>query len=184
MVGMMDRTYDVTFFNGARAIVGTTNAFLDHTLNSKTIYNYYVNGKRVGELILLAILPAHFNTPLMMVTGDAAAIQEAKSLQATETVVVKSATERNCARLMDVHKSHQNNRESARRVTSLKSKTKLPVLSRPMEIRIEFTCTDCCDSIARRLGEERISARGVRRITNDVLDLLPSSGDLLIKNAN
>lgn len=42
--GIMDESYDGTFFIVAHAMAGTLNGFLDHTQTSARWYNYYLNG--------------------------------------------------------------------------------------------------------------------------------------------
>ena len=49
------RQIDAYMEVGAHAMAGTINGFLDHTQNSKSWYNYYVNGRKSGEIAQGAI---------------------------------------------------------------------------------------------------------------------------------
>ena len=72
--GILDGSYFGTFFIGAHAMAGTLNGFLDHTQSSESIYNYYVNGRKMGELAQWAMVCAHYDVPLIMMSGDTAAV--------------------------------------------------------------------------------------------------------------
>ncbi len=49
MVGQARRLVRRDFFIGAHAMAGTTNGFLDHTMSSRSWYEYRVNGRLTGE---------------------------------------------------------------------------------------------------------------------------------------
>ena len=171
--GIMDESYDATFFIGAHAMAGTMNGFLDHTQSSLTWHNYSVNGRRMGELAQWAMVAGAFAVPLVMVSGDEAACVEAKQFfYPLETAVVKCGIGRNRAKLVDIEEARDRIREAARESISIIKDAKPFVLAKPMEIILEYNRADYCDSAATR-GVERIDARTVRKVTSDALDLFP-----------
>ena len=171
--GVLDESYDATFFIGAHAMAGTMNGFLDHTQSSASWYNYSVNGRRMGELAQWAMVAGAFGVPMVMVSGDEAACVEARQFfHPLETAAVKRGIGRNRAELVDMAEARARIREAARRAIAIIPGARPFVPGKPMEIVLEFTRADHCDAAATR-GAERIDARTVRKRTSDCLDLFP-----------
>jgi len=170
--GKLDDSYDGTFFIGAHAMAGTMNGFLDHTQSSMTWYNYWVNGRRMGELAQWAMVAGHFGVPMLFVSGDEAACTEARQFfHPLECIAVKRGIGRNRAELVDPQRAVESVREGACRAMKLVGKAKpfTPLL--PMEIKLELYRSDYCDEIASKPGVERLDARTVRKIAHSCLDL-------------
>ena len=169
--GILDESYTGSFFIGAHAMAGTLRAFLDHTQSSLTIYNYIVNGRRMGELAQWAMVCGHFGVPLIMVSGDAAAVNEASQFFGSiEVAAVKRAKSRNSALLVPNGEAEDMIKVAAKAAVEKREAIKpfKPLL--PMEIRFEFTRADYCDAAADKKGVERIGARGARKIAESALD--------------
>jgi D-amino peptidase len=172
--GHLDGSYDATFFVGAHAMAGTINAFLDHTQSSLSWYDYYVNGRKMGELGQWALVAGHFGVPLVMVAGDQAAASEAYAFfDPVECAVVKRGIGRMSAELVPLDEAHRRIREAAKRAMSHVGKAKPLRVSLPMEIILDLTRSDHADSAARGQGVERINARRVRKMAATQLDLFP-----------
>jgi len=171
--GILDESYDATFFIGAHAMAGTINGFLDHTQSSTSWYNYYVNGRKMGELGQWAMVAGAFGVPMAMASGDEAACVEARQFfHPVETAIVKTGVGRNRAVLVDLEEARARIREAACRAISIVKDARPFVPSKPMEIILEYTRSDYCDSAAAR-GAERIDARTVRKVTDSGLDIFP-----------
>lgn len=174
--GNLNDSYDGTFFIGAHAMAGTINGFLDHTI-SFSIFNYWINGRKTGELGLWAIHAAHFSVPLLMVAGDDAACTEARQFfDPVECASVKRGTGRNKAVLVDLDQATERIREAARKAMALVGKAKpyKPIL--PMEVKLELYRSDCGDELAGYSADrpivERLDARTVRKMTDSYLEAL------------
>jgi len=171
--GILDESYDATFFIGAHAMAGTINGFLDHTQSSATWFNYSVNGRKMGELAQWAMVAGACNVPLVMVSGDEAACVEARQFfYPVETAIVKRGIGRNRAELVDIEEARGRIREAARKAIGIVKNARPFAPTKPMEIILEFTRADYCDSAASR-GAERIDARTVRKLSNSGLDIFP-----------
>lgn len=169
--GKLDNTFDGMFCIGCHAMAGTINGFLDHTMSSKSVFNYWVNGRKFGELGIFAMVAGHFDVPVIMVSGDEAACIEARQfLQPVECAIVKRGVGRNRAELVDNDIALELIREAARKSMSLIGKAKpfKPIL--PMEIKLELYRSDYCDIHAGKPGVERLDARTLRKISNSYLD--------------
>ena len=170
--GILDDSYWGSFFIGAHAMAGTLNGFLDHTRNSSTIFNYYINDRAMGELGNWGFVCGHFGVPVIMVSGDLAAINEAVQFFGDiETATVKTGISRQRAQLIPNDEAYERIRSAAERAVSRAERKQpfLPLL--PMEVKIEFMRADYCDYNANnRPGVERLNARTARRIANSYLD--------------
>jgi len=172
--GILDGTYQGTFFIGAHAMAGTMNAFLDHTQSSLSWHDYSINGRRMGELAQWALVAGNWGVPMLLASGDEAACVEAREFfQPVETAVVKRGIGRNRAELVDLAKARARIREAARRAIALSGQARPFVPAKPMGIILEYNRSDYCDAVANHPGVERLDARTVRKVTSDPLALFP-----------
>ena len=171
--GKMDRSYAGTFFIGAHAMAGTQNGFLDH-MKMDGWHNFWLNGRRIGELGMWATFAGNFGIPMLMVSGDEAACVEARQFfSPVETATVKRGVGRNRAELVPLEEARGRIREAARRAISLVGRARPFLPSKPMEIRLELDRCDYCDRLAGKPGNERLGPRVIRRVTSDPLDIFP-----------
>ncbi len=85
---------------GMHARAGTPSAVLSHTVSATDWRNVWFNDVLVGETGIYAALCGHFGAPVLLVTGDEAAIWEARALLGSglATVAVKRGLSRYSAR--------------------------------------------------------------------------------------
>lgn len=163
-------TIDACMEVGLHAMAGTINGFLDHTQSSASWYNYYINGRRCGELAQGAVYAGIYDIPFVMVSGDEAACVEARQfLGNIECAVVKYGIGRNRARLVDPDESLIRIHDAARDSLKLVGKIKpyKPIL--PMEIKLELYRSDMCDALMERCRDiERLDARTVRKVVTQI----------------
>jgi D-amino peptidase len=170
----LDSTFGGTFFVGAHAMAGTMNAFLDHTQSSLSWYDYYVNGRKFGEIGQWALCAGHFGVPLVMVAGDDAAVVEAyQFFNPVETAAVKRGVGRMSAVLVDLAEAHCRIRDAAGAAMSHVGKAKPFTTALPAEIILDLMRTEHADSHAKEPGVERVGPRRVRKIAASALDILP-----------
>ena len=154
-------------------MAGTINGFLDHTQSSLHWYNYYINGRKTGELGMWALVAGNFDVPMLMVSGDEAACVEARQFfNHVETAIVKRGIGRNRADCIDSDEARKRIREAARKSMALVGKVKPYKVTMPMEVVLELNRADFCEGRLKD-GIERIDARTVRKITSDPLELFP-----------
>ena len=168
--GMLENSYWGCFFIGAHAMAGTLNGFLDHTQCSKKIYNYFANNRKIGELGQWAMVSGHFEVPMLMVSGDLCAINEAvQFFDGVETAVVKTGLSRLQASLLPPEEAENLIRHAAKKAVekSIRPAPFKPLL--PMEVKIEYTRGDYCDEVIKE-GVERLDTRTARKIVDNYLD--------------
>lgn len=133
---------------GLHAKPGTLNGFLDHVQNSKRWYNYYINGKTYGELAQGAAYAGAYGVPVVMVSGDEAACNEARELiDGICCAEVKKGIGRNKAECVPSEEALQRIRtaacEGVRKAVQIKPFT----VSLPAELKLELYRSDFCDEI-------------------------------------
>ncbi|MCL2518391.1 MAG: M55 family metallopeptidase [Oscillospiraceae bacterium] len=158
---------DAFMLVGTHAMSGTQNAFLDHTQTSIHFHDYYINGRRYGEIGQYAVYAGYFDIPVVMLTGDEAACHEARMFLGDVAVApVKYAVERNKAILYDIDKTSETIRNAA--IAGMqkiyKIKPHKPIF--PIEVKIKFNRADYCDSWCPQFNFERIDARTARKIVH------------------
>ncbi len=172
--GVMDERCDATFFIGAHAMAGTLNGFLDHTQSSLTWYNYWINGRKLGELAQWALVAGNFGIPLVMVSGDEAACMEAHGFfSPCKTAAVKRGVGRQRAEALPLEEARERIRRAAEEAMTIIPQARPFSPQRPLEIIVEFTRADYADAAAAGGRVDRIDARTVRKVTDNPLDLFP-----------
>ena len=149
---------------GAHAKAGTINGFLDHTINSKTIFSIKINGIEMCETSLHAALCGKFGVSVIAVIGDEAICRQVKDYIPTcFTCAVKNATERNIATTYpDADKKMRDTIIAA--ITNYKSVPPYQV-SEPFTVEATYYRTDFCESAMRKeiAAFERIDARTLKK---------------------
>jgi D-amino peptidase len=71
-------------------MAGAKGGVLAHSQSSATVQRITINGREVGEIGQVAAIAGHFGIPVIMLSGDQAACDEFKQIQANAvTVAVK-----------------------------------------------------------------------------------------------
>lgn len=169
----LDESFAGVFCVGYHAMAGTLNGFLDHTQSSKSWFNYYLNDRRCGELAQVGAWAGSYGVPILLVTGDQAACDEAGDFFGPiETVSVKQGAGRQFAHCLPPEKATLHIREGARRAISLVNEAKPFRVEIPLTIRLELYRSDMADAISLRPGTRRTDARTLERTVEDVRELL------------
>lgn len=145
-VESMQYIFDAAFSIGCHAMAGVEKAFLDHTQSSLRWFDYKVGGLSYGEIGQQAITFGAYDIPLVCVTGDKAACDEAQALiDGISVASVKTAEKRNeadCLPLEETRKLIYN----AAKEGVLKSENIKPYkIDLPTHIEITYTRNDYCE---------------------------------------
>ncbi len=170
MIEGLDNHYDIIFFIGYHAMVGTTGSGMDHTYSSAVIYNIKINGQYVGETEINAGVAGFFGVPLGLVTGDDLLIKEVKRFfgAKVQTVITKYGISRFAARCrhpLDVQKELEDKAKRAiigfEKLTPFKFKT-------PIDSEVEVMNSLIGDLVELIPGIKRVSARGFKFKSRDI----------------
>lgn len=171
MEGLNER-FDVVFFIGYHAMVGTTAGMMDHSYSSSLIYNIKINGVDVGETEINAGLAGYYGVPVGLVSGDDKLIKEVRKFlgMQVETIVSKYSISRFCARCrhpISVHRELELRSQWAiRKIKRLK-----PFKFRsPINAEIDMMNSAFGDAIKSLPGLKRVSARKFVFKSKDILE--------------
>lgn len=166
MMQGIDEGYDATFFIGYHAQAGSIHGTLSHTFSGR-VYSVVLNGRPVGELGLNAALAGHFGVAVVLVTGDQALIDEARSILGDiETVAVKQAYGMRAARCLAPSKARQLIKEAAARAVQ-KGGTAF-VVSSPITLTVGFQRSVHAEMAELVPGTRRLDSRTIEFVHEDM----------------
>ncbi len=170
----LDSSYDAMLLVGYHARAGTLGAIWDHTQSWDNWARFRVNGQELGEIGQEAIIAGYYGVPIVFVSGDRAATQEARALlgETLEVVAVKEGHTRTSARCLHPQRAGDLIRAGVTRALSHPPNFSKPyVLTPPFELTLETTTSDYADSLQAR-GCIRIDSRTVSKTVHSALDIL------------
>ena len=78
-LGMMegiDESFDAAIFIGYHASAGNTGGIAAHTMSGGAFLSVKINGKEITEGGINVLIAGHFGVPIVMISGDDAAVRE------------------------------------------------------------------------------------------------------------
>lgn len=165
----MDSSFDAAILIGFHAQAGTRDAVQDHTFH---LLSLKVNGRGMGELGLCAALAGAFEVPVIFVSGDEAAVREAKTMiPGVQTVAVKKGIgnavalslhpQAACSRIYEKVKKAVEGGKGKKRVRPVRFPGKV-------EMEIQFYSTTDGDLAELVPGTRRLDARTVSYRAKDI----------------
>jgi D-amino peptidase len=163
----IDSDTDAVFLIGFHAASGTCFASLEHTVSSGSIYDVKLNGQSVGEIGLSAALAGWFGVPVVLVTGDQAAVDETRALlDEVETVTTKQGLSRNAARCLHPIRVQGQIRQAAERAMGLHPSPF--IVSPPYTLCVTFLRAIHADFAGMVPGSHRVDGRTVEWSGDDL----------------
>ena len=136
-VGLED--CDAVILLGYHAMAGTPGAVLEHSMSSRSVQNYWVNGVRFGELAIDAAIVGERGKPVIMVSGDDKLCAEARAfLPWAVGCEVKKGVTWSGGMLLPQQKAHALIREKTLEAVAAFSRMKPFTVSRPVTMRCEL----------------------------------------------
>jgi len=150
MVGL-DKTFNGAMLVGYHAKAGTLRAVMAHTYIG-AIFSLKFNGLEVGEIGTDAAIAGHFDVPVIMVSGDAAACREARELiENVVTVDTKEGVSRYAAKCLSPNKAQNLIRAGAKDAVEKIGEIKPFKIKLPVKADLTFTDPSYAD-IAENLS--------------------------------
>jgi D-amino peptidase len=130
--------FDGVILLGYHAMAGTREAVLEHTMSPEEWQNFWINGKKSGEIGIDAAIAGEHGVPVVMVSGDDKACREAKALlKGVVTAQVKKGLSVEGAVLLPKARAHALIRDSAARAVQNCRTMKPHVVKPPVRLRLE-----------------------------------------------
>ena len=158
---------DRVFFVGYHARASTANGILAHTWNDQ-IRHVWLNEQEVGEIGLNAAVCGSFGAPVVLITGDQAAVQEARDLLGPiEAVIVKTALSRTAAACRPLEEILPEIRHAA---AYAMVRPAIPfVVREPITLRVELSRPDQIDRALRLPGTQRLNGTALEWAGPDMI---------------
>lgn len=158
--GIQTGDVDGVVFLGYHAGAGSVGV-LAHTYLPNSVTGVWVDGEPASEGRLNALVAAEYGTPVVLVTGDDKACEDAKTYAAqAQAVAVKDYVSRYAARCRPPTRTFADIRAAAKQATALAVRHE-PV-ARPYTVEVEVDATQLADfaimvPTVERVGERRVS---------------------------
>jgi D-amino peptidase len=172
MMEGIDSTFAAALFVGYHA--GTTNSVgvRAHTMSSATLADLRLNGVSVPEAGLNAAIAGHFGVPVALITGDEAAVKEARALLGdVEGAVVKWPYGFHSARTLTPEASCELIREKAKAAVARARARKPWILTKPVALELRFKNYRPAELLAYLPIVERVDAHAIRFRGKDMVEV-------------
>lgn len=173
MMQGIDSSFDAVFLVGYHAPVGTWLGMMDHTYSSFSFYNVRINGIRVGEAEINALVAAKYGVPVTFISGDRALHDfSVKNFPDTVFVMTKEGISRYAGLLYNAKKMKDkiiSGAETA--VRKAKSVKPADFIKKPFTISIDFTDTLKADLACMMPGAIRTEGRTCEFKSSDIEEI-------------
>ncbi len=166
---------DVCMIIGQHAMAGTARGNMNHTQSSSTVDSYTLNGRPIGEIAQFALYRGAMGIPMIFLSGDEAACDEADQLiPGVTTVSVKKGLARNCAITLSADEARRRIGEGVKEAVEAHRADPVAPLNWPGPYVLEkrYFHTDSADSAAAAPGAERVDSQTVRFRSDDIRDII------------
>ena len=171
MMQGIDETFHAVLFIGYHS--GTTNpaGVRAHTISSARLADVRINGVSVPEAALNAAIAGHFGVPIVMISGDDAAVAEAQKLIGPlEAAVVKEAFGFHSASTLTPEAARERVGAAVKRALQTRDRFSPTKTKTPVALEIQFKNYRPAEILAFLPNVERINAHAIRFIAKDILE--------------
>ena len=167
-LGMMegiDESFDAVIFIGYHASAGNTGGIAAHTMSGSSFSSVKINGMEITEGGINALIAGHFGVPVVMISGDDAAVREVTTmLGPIEGAVVKWHTSHTSGRTLMPEAAQALIREKVKAGLKRRKELNPFVIEGPLTLDLTYKNAKAAELISFLPGVERIdkSARTAR----------------------
>jgi D-amino peptidase len=171
MMQGLDASADVVFMVGYHGSISGESSVLSHTYNPSVISHVTLNGSRVGESGINALVALAHGVPVGLITGDQHTAAEADPfLSSAERVVVKESFTRFGADNLHPEAARALISDGARRAVERAPGLAPPAIGRPATLEVHLQTADMAEVASWVRGAERTGTRTVTIGGEDSLD--------------
>lgn len=153
---------DAVVFVGWHARASTADAVADHTYTG-AIKSVRLNGMELGEAGLAGVVAGHYGVPVVFLSGDRAATEQARAAFGDlEVAAVKEGIGHSAARGVHPERAREMIYEGVRRGVERRGRLSPLALESPVTVDIEVASTAGVDRLLFVPGVERTGPRTVR----------------------
>ncbi|MGH7471253.1 MAG: M55 family metallopeptidase [Longimicrobiales bacterium] len=172
MMEGIDSSFHAAVFIGYHS--GTTNAkgVRAHTISSARLTAVELNGRAMPEAGINAAIAGHFGVPVVMISGDDAAVEEARALLGdVEGAVVKRSLSFHSAATRTPEAGQTMIRDRVKSALQRRNSFRPFVLPTPVRLDVTFKNYRPAEMLAYLPIVERITAHAIRYIGRTIIDI-------------
>jgi D-amino peptidase len=172
MMEGIDSTFDAAILIGYHSATTNPRGVRAHTISSATLAAVELNGVAMPEAGINAAIAGHFGVPVVMVSGDDAAVAEVQRLLGNvEGAVVKRALSFHAAATLTPEASRALIRERVKSALTRRADYKPYVVRAPVRLDLTFKNYRPAELLAYLPGVQRTTAHAVRFTGRDIVEV-------------
>ncbi|HTW19410.1 MAG TPA: M55 family metallopeptidase [Mycobacteriales bacterium] len=174
MMQGLDESFDAVLFVSYHGSIGAP-AVLSHSYNPAAVMEARIGGVVTGEAGINALVAAQYGVPVVLITGDRVACEEAAALlPGIRSVVVKESITRTSAHSLHPEAACELIRAGAEQAVSGATAVAPPSFGDTPSLELDVRTTDIAEAMSWVRGVERLAARTVRITGADPLGVFRS----------
>lgn len=172
MIAGIDESFDAVIFIGYHSSTNNLKGVRAHTFSSGRLTRVSLNGVNVTEGAWNAAVAGHFGVPVVMVSGDDAAVEEVRTLLGPiEAAEVKKSLSFHSANTMTPEASQELIAQKVRTALGRLKDFKPYKVKNPVSLELGFKHYRPVEMLAYLKGVERIDSHTIRYVGKDMLDI-------------
>jgi D-amino peptidase len=172
MMEGIDSTFDAAIFIGYHASTTNSMGVRAHTISSANLAAVSLNGVYVPEAGINAAIAGRFGVPVVLVTGDDAAVEETRKIVGSiEGAVVKRAISFHAANTMTPKAAQELIREKARAAVTARKNYRPYVLKTPIELELTFKNYRPAEMLAFLPYIQRTASHTIKFMGKDIIEI-------------
>jgi len=170
---LMERKFSAVAIVGQHSKANIRAGIMAHSYSSLGIQTMKLNNKAVGEIDVIAAMAGHFGTPIIMLSGDKAAVEEMREIVPNaEFAAVKEGLGRYVCISESAANSQRMIRDAAQRSVAKIGSIKPYTVPGPCVLEIEYTTRNSLPIGSElRTASEVVDDRTIRFRGKDVLEV-------------
>ncbi len=172
MMEGIDATFDGAIFIGYHTSTTNMRGVRAHTLSSARLTAVRLNGQAMAEAGINAAIAGHFDVPIIMISGDDAIVEEARSLLGdVEGAVVKWALGFHSAKTLTPEAAYAVIREKVKAAMARIDEFNPYRLDGPIQLDVSFKNYRPVEVLGYLPIVERIDAHTIRFVGKDMIEV-------------
>jgi D-amino peptidase len=172
MMEGIDSTFSAVVFIGYHSATTNTKGVRAHTISSANLAAVELNGIAVGESGINAAIAGHFGVPVVMISGDDAAVGEAQQLIGPiEGAVVKRSLSFHAANTLTPQAGQALIREKVKAGLAKRAALRPYLLRGPIRLDVTFKSYTPAEIVAYLPGVQRVNAHTIRFTGRDMVEV-------------
>ncbi len=172
MMEGIDESFDGAIFLGYHASTTNTRGVRAHTMSSANLTAVRLNGIPMPEAGLNAAIAGHFGVPVIMISGDDAIVEEARTvLGDVEGAVVKWALSFHSARTLVPEAAYEVIREKVKAAIGRIGDFEPYKLEPPIELEVSLKHYRPVELLSYLPMVERVNSHTIRFVGKDIVEV-------------